>query len=205
MRPQRYFKKVDYAKRIGKSKSAISKAIKNGKITPAVRQGKEMIDAIEADAYFNPDPKSIAKYNEANNIKPINGNGSLVPSADPGDNDFSKPLALTDGRDRIEKFKAFQQAEKARIDNEVKLKQLIKIDDIADLEFEKWRRLRDLLLAIPSRITAKMIAAESTHASERLLNDELQSTLESIADPAKSESEFKKKIMSELAEYLEAR
>jgi len=110
------------------------------------------------------------------------------------------PLKVTDSRDRIEQHKAFQQAEKFRIENERNLSKLIDINEVSDRSFNLWRQIRDEIQAIKDRIAIKVRSSESDHEAEQIVHDETHRILSSIIDGYQKidESALKKKLLQRL-------
>ena len=66
----------------------------------------------------------------------------------------------------------------ARLDYEERLKELVRVEDVRREAFVAGRALRDRLLAIPGRVAASMVAAETVREAEAILRRELLRALE---------------------------
>jgi hypothetical protein len=106
----------------------------------------------------------------------------LTPEEFESDIKESGPLKITDSRARISKHKDFHQAEKGRIENEIKLKELINLNEVGDKSFGLWRQVRDEIQALKDRCAIKIRSAESDHEAEQILHDETHRILSSIVN-----------------------
>lgn len=193
-------KQTDIVQEFGCSRTAISKLVKAKDYriiyTPA---GSIDIDAtVKAlkDSGFGKRSNPIKKRNGTKKIAVIKEDEILE------DEDLLKegPLLLTDSRGLIEKRKSFHQAEKVRIENEEKLGKLIDVEEVGEKSFTLWRQVRDGIQAIKDRCSVKIMAAQTVHDVEQILDDETHNILSSIVDGYENidDSALKKKLVLNL-------
>lgn len=160
-------------------------ARKNGKAKP----GKAEPNIVPKMSFLE-----MQKREEERSVK-------LPPTPEEHEQDIEAegPLKVTDSRERIEKHKAFQQAEKERIANEKSMKKLIDINLLSDRVFNFVKQFAEHQQNQKDRIGSKIEAAETRHEIERILEDDNHHGLKSIADSFDlDENTVKKKILQHL-------
>jgi len=105
---------------------------------------------------------------------------------------------ITEKRAEIELEKVKQQTEKVRIENETKLKNLIKVDDIGEAVFNVFRQIRDHMQSQKDRCGSKLLGLDSIHEIEKVLKNDNHKGLESIVSNYQNldDEGLKKKLLA---------
>ena len=190
-------KQTDVAKEFGVSRTAIYNLVKDKdyriQFTPSGKIDIDgTIEALRKSGFPNSNNKKRKKYKYSDETAP-------TPEEHTADLNSEGPLKSTDSRERIEKHKAFQQAEKFRLENEEKKKKLIDITELTDSVFNFIRQFAEHQQNQKDRIGSKIEAAETRHEIERILEDDNYHGLKTIADSFDLDEEaVKKKILQRL-------
>lgn len=198
----REYLKAEYG--IEVTKQAISLLVKNKdyrlRFTPDGKIITDQSAKLLSKDGFGKRAEVIARKKKAISKKKLEK--TIAPTPEEYVDDLQKegPLKVTDSRERIELHKAFQQAEKFRIENEKSVNKLIDIIEVGDRSFNLWRSVRDEIQAIKDRIAIKVRASESDHEAEQIVHDETHRILTSIISGYQDidDSELKKKLAMRL-------
>jgi hypothetical protein len=169
-----------YAEHRGCSKSAVSKALKEGRIT---REKDGTIDPEKADKQWaaNSDPAQVKAQKARKKkkaAKPKTQNSKEPESAQPENpNTYIQSRAIRE----------LYVARLRKLEYEEKAGQLVSVDRVTVRWFNLTRQLRDQLLAIPNRIDAVAAAETDRFTVNQIIADEIARVLEefSKSDPMK--------------------
>lgn len=163
----------------GASHQAVLKAIKTGRIS-AIKTGdsaRPKIDPVVADIQWsaNTDPNQSLRANAGRDLSATGGNEG--------------------GEGRKEEGSRFWEAKTSREEVELaraKLAlakdagQLVEKEGVHRAAFEVGRQLRDMVLAVPSRLAAELAAMTDARQIEARMRDELRKVLADLARLASS-------------------
>ena len=172
MKPNRVTKS-EYAKLRGCAPSAVTRAIKEGRITTVVIDGRELIEVAVADIQWQRNTRARVD-SSATTAAPL---ASVIVA-----NEVGRGQSYEDARRRRELAEAniaeMQQAEMEGV--------LIRADAVRSAWAAKITGARDALLQIPSRL-APVLAAEADMAKvTALLEDELRQALADLSTPVEA-------------------
>lgn len=166
-----------YAKRRGVTPAAVRKAIKTGRIS--IMNGK--IDPEIADSQWRSNTDETKPRNS------VSGNpGGLSRTATPPAPASAAPGQALPRTGSYAAARAARETFEARLkelDLKVRTGKLISVDEVRIVAFNASRKARDLLLAIPDRVSA--VVAGLTDASEvhRVLSEEIRRVCEELSQP----------------------
>ena len=156
-----------YAKHRGIDVAAVSRAVKNGKISTVTSEdGKtRFINSEVADREWitNSDPARVK------HIPTVTTEGKGAPSV----NESAKVLKI-------------YQAKLARLEYEEKAEKLHDVEACKRERFKSARSVRDAMLGIPDRLSAELAGETDQFAIRKRLDDEIRQALENIADEIES-------------------
>lgn len=81
-------------------------------------------------------------------------------------------------------FNMLEDVQRRRLTNELEEERLVYVDEVTQAQFEIARQIRDAVMAIPSRIADELAAAATPTECARILNRELRTALQAVADAA---------------------
>lgn len=167
-----------YARRRGVTPAAVRKAIKSGRIS--IQNGK--IDPALADAQWR---GNTDESKPRNSVSGNPGGPSRTPMVPPMPA-FGAPgqaLPRTGGYAAARAVRETYEARLRELDYKVRTGELVPVDRVRVVAFNASRRARDLLLAIPDRVSA--VVAGLTDASEvhRVLSEEIRRVCEELSHP----------------------
>ncbi len=81
-------------------------------------------------------------------------------------------------------FNMLEDVQRRRLTNELEEERLVYVDEVTQAQFEIARQIRDAVMAIPSRIADELAAATTPTECARILNRELRTALQAVADAA---------------------
>lgn len=163
------------------------------------KSAKALVDSGFPKMQANKKKKGTANYPEKpESSKPLNGEK-------PAEIDFSKPLSLEDPRELIEKHKAFQQAEKIRIENDQRQMKLIDTNDAIDAIYGIFKDFAEMTQATVDKIIIPVRSEKSDHKATVLAKSAFHDILTQLADPKEPEDQIKKKIYGLLKRQYERR
>lgn len=160
-----------YAKHRGVTPAAISKAVKEGRITACGKdeRGRDIFDFAECDMAW------------AHNRSPSTRGGNRVDVHDidvPKRDGVNEGLTFNEARTKREQY----QAELARLDYEEKSGKLVDVEKMRQEAFKLARNARDNLLNIPDRVAPLILGAEDLHTIRKVLLEEIHKVCEGLAD-----------------------
>lgn len=168
----------EYARRRGVAKSAVSKAVTEGRIS--LIDGK--IDEVVADIQWEQNTRARADSGRAV-AATVAGQGVsgvamvqalIAPENAPAPVGGSEPT-YADYRARTEKA----TAERAERENEREAGRLVDADTVRRGIFDSFRALRDKVMAVGTRAAPKCVGLGDARDIERVMSDELRLALES--------------------------
>lgn len=164
--------KAEYARMRGCAPSAVTRAIKEGRITVVVVDGRELIDPAVADIQWSRNSRPRADSNAATNAVQVPMEGAAG-----ADTDIDEPGDIRVVRARRELAEAKLAEHKlAELRGE-----LVRAADVKAAWAKKASGLRSALLQIPARLAA-VVAAETDQARcHDLLQSELHQVLAQIS------------------------
>lgn len=149
---------IDLAAALGLTKGQVSKLVKRGMPTGSV-------DEAEAwrKLYVRPE------WSKGTSTPPAD-NGSEAPASD----------AESDNQSywRAKAQREATMAELAKIDLAKARRELVAVAEVERGLHEAARMLRDMILAVPSRVAAEMVAASDAGVAQRLLREQLTAVLD---------------------------
>jgi len=160
----------EYAKHRGVSASMITKAVRQGRISPCEFKGKRAVfDFDECDRAWeqNKDPSNRGWE------KPQRVQVEEEPKPDGVD----EAMTFNEARTKRERY----QAELARLEFEEKAGQLVDVNKIRREYFKQARNARDNLLNIPDRLAPMLIGRSDIHEVRMLMLQEIHKICESLA------------------------
>lgn len=167
-----------YAKRRGVTPAAVRKAIKSGRISTL--NGK--IDPDVADAHWRANTDESKPRNSVSGNPGGRERAPLV-SPMPTFGSASHALPRTGGYAAARAVRETYEARLRELDYKVRTGELVPVSEVRILAFNTARRARDLLLAIPDRVSS--VVAGLTEASEvhRVLTEESRRVCEELSEP----------------------
>lgn len=171
-----------YAQHRGCSKSAVMKAVKEGRIT---RTPDGKIDPATADAEWitNSDPSQVTAQN--------NGR-TYTTNAEPSRKEIKEAAiesSMGDGPTYIQSraIRELYVARLRKLEYEEKAGRVVSLDKVSVRWFNLSRQLRDQLISIPNRIDALLAAETDRFTINHMLTAEISRVLEefSKSDPNK--------------------
>lgn len=181
-----------YARHRGCSQSAVQRAIRDGRIRSATRDGRGWwkIDANAADqewdANTHPAKQRPAETSVPNAFRPKN-QGGLFPEIE-ADAEGAK-LPPNNGRGPIsanmQKAQALKLVYSARLQQliyEEKIGVLVKADQVTLQAFTTARAVRDALNRIPERIAGALAGLDSEVECRNMLRNEIAQALEALSE-----------------------
>ncbi len=164
----------------GVSGEAVRKAIKTGRLVNAVKyndRGQPCIDVDIAD-------REWVKNTDGGKQQHLEAGHRLSAySQPPGVTESDEQQVMRGGVPPIDKSKAINEAYKARLaklEFEEKSGKLIDAEQVKLEQFTAGRMIRDAIMAVPDRISAKLASMTDPHAVHRELHAELVSALDRI-------------------------
>lgn len=155
----------------GTSHVAVLKAIESGRLTePAVRKidGRWQIDAPLADAQW------------AGNTSNMPDNGTELP--EPPNTRQPHPEGGGPSLAQAKRAKAVYEAELTRLQLMREKKELLLVEEVKREAARLARQVRDLLLMIPARNSAKLCTMQDQEEIRLLLQVEIESALRGLAN-----------------------
>lgn len=171
-----------FARQIGKSHTAVRKAIASGRLS-TLPDGR--LDSVVAEREWDENrqrvlsevPKAAPPTPAAPPARPRPAREepeapAVVPGV--GSQDYAKARAIREN----------YNARLAKIEYEEKIGKLLNRDEVQVAAFNKHRILRDILLGLPDRLAAVLTAETDQQKVHDLLNDEIRKALNEFADAA---------------------
>lgn len=158
----------------GTTLRAVQKAVESGRIsTIPDAKGKTKIDPAVADIQWsnNTDPDQSARANA----------GRRITLGGTGHSESNEQNAYWDARTRRE----IAEASKAELELEEMAGNLVDKDGTRRAAFEVGRVLRDMILAVPTKLAGELSALSDTRAIEARMREELRKPLDQMARLAK--------------------
>lgn len=173
-------KKIEYAAHRGVDPSAVTKAIRDGRISVVVVNGKELIDPAIADVEWKKNTNE-AYMNEQENRK-RNKIPETVDDLETQEGELkspgNKPPSYSDSR----AYREALNVKMKHLEYLQKTGRLVDADEVKREQFNSMRALRDTLLTIPDRIHAQACAITDPQTMHAFLTKEIVKTLESYVD-----------------------
>ena len=169
----------EYARRRGISHVAVGRAVASGRITTI--DGK--IDPAVADREWAENTDQSKPRNSVTG-EPRRTKAPDAPSApmDLSGGDEGSGPSVAAGYARARAARELYQAQHAKLDLDRERGILVRADEVKVGAFTMARKSRDLLMALPERLSA-VLAAESNAAEvQRLLEDEIERICQEISD-----------------------
>lgn len=158
---------------------AVQKAIESGRIsTVQDEKGRAKIDPSVADIQWdnNTDPDQSARANAGRDVVPLkSGESASGGKREEG----SRYWDAKTEREIVE-------LDRARLALAKDSGQLVDKDGVRRAGFDSGRQLRDMVLAVPSRLAAELAAMDDARAIETRLSEELRKVLDAIAQLAQA-------------------
>lgn len=174
----------EYARHRGVTLRAVQKAIEAGRITLVEVEGKQKIDAVQADRDWqeNTDPAKQSLLYSAGSV--TTGEAGGAPSAPPAGDDDDKSSTDDDTaayrRERAEREAIRRQKEQIELDQ---LRgRVVDKDEVARLRFTEFRSLRDALGNLGARIKDALAAETDPLRCEQLVDEEKDRILTDFAE-----------------------
>lgn len=169
-----------YGSMRGVSGEAVRKAIKTGRLVNAVRyndKGQPCVDVEVAD-------REWVKNTDGSKQSLLDPEHRLSANAHPpGVTDDDEAAVSKGGVPAIHKSKAITEAYKARLaklEFEEKSGKLIDAEKVRLEQFTAGRMIRDAIMSVPDRISAKLASITDPHTVHRELHAELVAALDRI-------------------------
>ena len=164
-----------FARLVGVNRNAVANAIKRGRVTVSIVDGKKLIDPKKSVKEWeeNANPAARAKGQKTpnkNGVKPVVS--ARTPDALAQDKDVT--IFEAERREKLYKSKL------AELKYQEQVKQLISVDKVEKQAFEMGRKVRDGIARLPARISHELAAETDPHALEIKLSKELTKVLEKI-------------------------
>lgn len=177
-----------YAQHRGVSPEAVSRAVKEGRITTVLDQaGRRWIDPARADAEWaaNTDAAKAVGGNTPKQ-RPSTGGPALggEKTFEHGAGPAAEAPSMTYAKSRARR-EAFM-ARLARLDYEERTGKLVPIDKVKVDAFRCARAARDSILAVPERLAAELAGLSDPAAVHKRLEEELTRALEAVANAVAS-------------------
>ncbi len=173
-----------YAKRRGVTPAAVRKAIKSGRISTV--NGK--IDPEVADSQWRANTDETKPRNSVSGNPGGNGQSPALPSTPT----FAGPGPALPRTGSYAAARAARETFEARLrelDLKVRTGKLISVDEVRIVAFNASRRARDLLLAIPDRISAVVAGLTEPSEVHRVLSEEIRRVCEELSQPVTFETD----------------
>lgn len=166
-------KPAELARRLGVSRQAVSKAIKTGRIQ-TVSGG--LVEFERALASWRGNSHPIEGLKAAGRSAPP----PSVPLAE-GPEDLSSSSSASSTFATSRAIREAYLARLARLDYEERVGKLLPADEVRKTAFQAARRARDLLLAVPDRLSAVLAASTDPGEVRNLLTEEIQRAVNELA------------------------
>lgn len=190
---------AEYARHRGVSKVAVHKRVKSGRLDAAMVDGKlesDLADQMWLAIRAKPAKKAPAAGQDGGRAPVKAGRGEAKggqqeASGGPSGGAQRSRQTLELRQIRIARTRYVDvktererhQAELARLTLAERTGELVRADEVRKVAFDRSRRARDLLLAIPDRL-APMLAGVTPFEAHRLLDAEIRSVCEAISTDA---------------------
>ena len=166
--------KSSFAKMMGVSPAAVTKAIKEGRMTVVTEAGKEKIDPAVAQIQWAQNTRARMPANGAPVVDSFAASAS--PSQAGGESGYWQSRA---SREQAEA--AMAQLKLAEMQGS-----LIRVDAVKAAFGSSFAAARESLQQIPSRIAANLAAESDSQKIQIALGDAIHASLESLASAAKT-------------------
>lgn len=172
----------EYARRRGISHMAVQRAVSSGRITLvdgkvdpdlADRQWRDNTDPTKPRNRFTGSPKHTREDGEPSTPMPIDAAAGLadLPAGARSARGYAQARATREG----------YLARLAKAQYEKVMEQLISADEVRVTAFNRARRTRDLLLAVPDRVSALLAAENDAEEIHRILTEEITRSCEELS------------------------
>lgn len=168
MKPNRVTKS-EYAKLRGCAPSAVTRAIKEGRITVIMVDGREMIEVAVADIQW-----------QTNTRVRVNSTSAATPFVQP-EPSAPNDVGLSSGYDDARRRRETAEAGLAEMKQAEMQGSLIRVDGVRAAWAAKITWARDALLQIPSRIAPVLAAEPDLTRVTALLEDEIRQALADLS------------------------
>lgn len=155
--------KSEYARRRGVAPSAVTRAIAEGRITPIVVDGREMIEPIAADAQWAANSRRRTGSSPAVPVR----SGSVAPGAT---------------YEAARRVREEAEAQLAVLRLQEQRGELIRVDAVRHAVARRLSTLRERFLGIPDRVATGLAATTDPVAVHQILEDEIRGALSLVAD-----------------------
>src|SRR5438552_16385617 len=165
-----------YARRRGVTPAAVRKAIKSGRIS--IVNGK--VDPDLADAQWRASTDESKPRNSVSG-SPGGQSGASVAPPLPAWGAGGNALPRTSGYAAARAVRETYDARLRELDYKVRTGELVSVDAVRVVAYNTARRSRDLLLAIPDRISAVLAGLSETSEVHRVLSEEIRRVCEELS------------------------
>lgn len=175
--------KSEYAKKRGCAPSAVTKAVKEGRITTVVVEGRQMIDVDVADIQWARNTRARADSSSAATVAAgiADAGGALSGASGVRPVIVANEVGASVGYEEARRRRELAEASIAEMKQAEMAGLLIRADAVRSAWAAKITGARDALLQIPSRM-APVLAAESDLVRvTALLEDELRQALAELS------------------------
>jgi hypothetical protein len=166
-----------YARRRGVTPAAVRKAIKNGRIS--IVNGK--IDADLADAQWRANTDETKPGNSVSGTPGLRRPPEAPPVPTLGSG--GQALPRTAGYAAARAVRETYEARLRELDYKVRTGELVSVDEVRVAAFNTNRRARDLLLAIPDRVSAVLAGLTDAAEIHKVLSDEFRRVCDELSQP----------------------
>lgn len=162
---------------MGINQSAVSRHIKNGRLTePAINDEKKV-------------NVRLARKQLLDNLDPARGNGKIHKQAGTNNQQNADDKKASRGYAQARAMKAVLDVKLVEMGYQEKLGNLIKKEDVFDTYYAVMRETRDNLFRIADRIGAIIIHQEDEHTAKQIINAEIRQALKTAEDKLMSITE----------------
>ena len=152
---------AEYSRQRGVTRMAVSKAMRDGRISYEVVDGKKMIDPEKADSEWEQNSERDRSKGAVSGSSSSNGK---------------------EGR-TYQDYRTMNEAIKAKLNKlelDIKEGKYILRDDVEKAIFENRRMVRDKLLEIPNRVSSEFAAIDESNKIRTRLDEEIRFILEEL-------------------------
>jgi hypothetical protein len=166
---------AEYARRRGVAKSAVAKAVSEGRIT--LINGK--VDPAVADIQWAQNTRARADSGRAGaQTGLIQGPAALTEENAPEGRDTPPAAADSDDYQSLRVRRERAAVESAERDNAKEAGRLVEREPVERATFDAFRALRDAVMSIPPRAAAKVVGMADARDIERAFTEELRTAFE---------------------------
>lgn len=172
-----------YAKYRNCHHQSVQKAIKSGRISHVVVDGKKMVDPAKADIEWiaNANPNQVQGYQNSMKKKLTATPSPKIEVLPPSESEEEESKAQAEQR-KNRSIKELYQAKLAKLEYEEKAGTLVGAKAVQEQAFQQARILRDAILNVPAKCSHKLAAITDPHLHFIELEKELKAALSSLAE-----------------------